>query len=224
MSDQPPPSGWTGPGQVVPGQPAAGSPKKPWYRRKVGIAAIVIVVLVALAAVAGGGSGGGSSTASSSPTDAPAAATAGATTEPEPTEEPAGPASYEIGTPATVDGLQITILEASYWRGGQFQEPASGSVFVAYKVEVKALDGDKFVSSSDFSVATDDGKQGQFAIVIKDEWEPSLVLNEVKEGNSLTGWMSFEVPEPAKAIVLSYTSNMFSDEVDATWSMACCGK
>lgn len=231
MTDPQTPPGWTSPDQAPAPSAASPAPKKPWYRRKVGIAAIAVVVLVALGAAAGGGGSKEPSESTGSPTEAPAAATDAATdaatTPPEATQaqvEGEGPAQYAIGEPAVVDGLQVTVLESSYSRGEQFQKPADGSVYVAYKIEVKALEGDQFISTSSFTVATDDGKQGQFAIVMNDEWEPSLVLDEVKEGNSLTGWMTFEVPEPAANVVLSFTANMFSDTVDATWVMACCKK
>lgn len=133
-----------------------------------------------------------------------------------------GPRTATIGTPILVDGLEITVEDAKYAEGFQYQDPAAGHVFVGYEVRLRAVDGDHLVTSADFTASADGRRQGRSTIVVADDWEPTLNFEDLKEGNEISGWVVFEVPEPDEYIALSYESSVFSDGPDVVLRTRCC--
>ncbi|MEP7227249.1 MAG: DUF4352 domain-containing protein [Gemmatimonadales bacterium] len=127
-----------------------------------------------------------------------------------------------LGTPVVVDGLQITVQDVKYSRGFEFQEPAAGYVFVAYKVSTRAVDGDQLVSSSTFTTSADGSRQGRSTIVITDQWEPLLSFEDLKQGNTIGGWIVFEVPNPDEYVELTYEASVFSDQPAFILRTRCC--
>jgi hypothetical protein len=134
-----------------------------------------------------------------------------------------GPTVAELNSPVTVGDVRVTITDAKFSRSiNQFQEPAAGHVFVAFEVKVEAVSGDTFVNSGDWSVAADGSQQGSWTLVIYDDWEPLLAFEELAEGNTITGWITFEVPEPDTFVELTYEESIFSSGPDLILRVSCC--
>jgi hypothetical protein len=218
------------------GVPQAPPPsKKPFWKRPLGIAVIAVAVLIALGAIgslmgdpsepgATASPEGGGETATpsaASPTEQP---TDASTEEPAATSSPPedGVPAAAVGEPVEVDGLTVTIEEVAFSDGFEFQDPPSGYVFVAYKVRLEASEDERFVSSADFTVANQAGEQGSTAFVVNEAWEPLLTLDTLNAGNSLTGWITFEVPE-GDEVVLTYSASFFENEPAFELRSPCCG-
>jgi hypothetical protein len=78
------------------------------------------------------------------------------------------------------------------------------------------------VNSGDWSVAADGSQQGSWTLVIYDDWEPLLAFEELAEGNTITGWITFEVPEPDTFVELTYEESIFSSGPDLILRVSCC--
>ena len=79
------------------------------------------------------------------------------------------------------------------------------------KVRYEASD-EGFVSSSDWNVLSDGTKQGKWAILIDDAWEPTLPFDELSAGASVEGWIMFELPKPTKYAEVRFDNDLFSDD------------
>ncbi len=174
-----------------------------------------VAVFLGLAAV-----GAANDNTSTDSTTTPAVA-ANAQAAPAATPAPAAPAatsapaagnSAKIGQPVKVDDkLTVTVLDVTYaTSNGQYQKPAAGYVFVAAKVRYEASD-ETLVSSGDWDVLADGTKQGQWTILMGDKWEPSLPFDTLAAGASTEGWITFEVPKPAKFAELRFDNDLFGD-------------
>jgi hypothetical protein len=133
------------------------------------------------------------------------------------------PISVRLDQPFTVGDARITVLEGSYSRGtNEFLMPSAGHVYVAFEVRIEAVSGDVFASVGDWTAATDDGRQGDYAIAGNDDWDPELGFDDIDQGNEVQGWIVFEVPEPDTGVVLTYEESIFSSGPDAVLRLACC--
>ena len=163
---------------------------------------IGVLVLAALGAAAGGSGNNGVTPGVSASASQQAAA---------------GSVKADLNTPVTVDGVELTILDAQASKGSEFIKPAAGYVFVGYKVRAKALDDSMFVSLSDFSALTDGNKQAKSTITGDKAWEPLLSVEEVRAGATTEGWVVFEAPEPQDFIRLVYDPSLLSDDAKLTY-------
>jgi hypothetical protein len=159
-----------------------------------------------------GGVGNPSVTASRAPAGGGAIATSGL----------GGVRTATIGQAVTVEGLEITVLKAEFSRGLEFQKPAAGYVYVAFRIRVKAVSETQFVSSTDWTALADGTRQGQSAFVVNDAWTPSFPFDELRQGASAEGWVEFEVPTPTSFVRLIYEPSFFSDEVKLSIDTTCC--
>ena len=117
------------------------------------------------------------------------------------------------GEPVDVGDATVTILDAKYAdKVGQFQEPADGYVYFALKVRYEATDGETLVNSGDWNVLADGTKQGQWAIVVNDAWDPALTFDTLTTGATTEGWITFEVPKPTDNFRVQFDNDMFNDE------------
>jgi hypothetical protein len=146
---------------------------------------------------------------------------AGTTTQPGGGD--AGARTARLNTPATIEGVEVTVAEASYRESiDEYQKPAAGYVFVAFKLRLTAIDAAKFVSANDWSVLADGTRQGKWTVVISDQWEPILSLEEVRPGATTEGWVVFEVPRPTSFVRLVYDPSFFSSDARLTLDVTCC--
>jgi hypothetical protein len=169
-----------------------------------------VALVIGLAAVGSATGGSKDSLGSTAATPPPAA---NAPAAPAATSAPAAEAAVKVGQPVKVDdNLTVTVLDAKYaTSNGQFQKPAAGYVYMGVKVRYEASH-EAFVSSGDWNVLADGTKQGQWAILIGDNWEPTLPFSQLAAGASVEGWMTFEVPKPAKFAEVRFDNKMFSDD------------
>ena len=193
------------------------------------------LVLGAIGAAAGGSA---AETAATTPTTAPVASKAPvAITEPVPaaeveevllrsdrvevkhvatatTEVPAAAGNeVKVGQSIKVDDkLTVTVLDTKIaTSNGQFQKPAKGYVYVGLKVRYEASE-EALVSMNDWNVLADGTKQGQWTILIGDKWEPTLPFDQLAAGASVEGWITFEMPKPAKFAEVRFDNNLFTDD------------
>lgn len=122
----------------------------------------------------------------------------------------------KIGKPVTIDGIQITIRKVQWTKGSTYWHAPKGYIWVGYKITMKAVDGSRVVTASDFTALADGTKQGEWTITGDEDWRPLLSLTELRAGASTTGWIAFEMPKPAKYIRLVYDPSYFSDEAKLT--------
>lgn len=132
-----------------------------------------------------------------------------------------GPTVVAQGQPGTVDGMTVTVLEATWSRGEEFIKPASGHVYVGFKVRLQATGSGKFASLADFSALADGTRQGQSAIAVTG-WEPMLSIEQLQPGASIEGWVAFEVPEPSSFVRLVYDPNVLTDGPTLQFNAGCC--
>ena len=118
-----------------------------------------------------------------------------------------GAAMAAKGEPVDVGDATVTILDAKYANSvGEYQKPADGYVYFALKVRYEATDGEILVNSGDWNVLADGKKQGQWTIVINDDWDPGLTFDTLTTGATTEGWITFEVPEPTDTSASSSTT------------------
>jgi hypothetical protein len=137
--------------------------------------------------------------------------------QPAATQNATGPVQAKVGAPVTIEGVEVTIKDVQFSNGSEFLKPANGYVWVGYNIQLKALDGSKFISSSDWTALTDGDQQGKWTITGSEDWEPVLSLEELREGATTSGWVVFEVPEPDDYVRLVYDPSFFSDEAKLTF-------
>jgi hypothetical protein len=174
-------------------------------KKKVLIGVVALFVIAAIGASMSGGTDNGVVVAN--PSGQPAAATQTAD----------GPVQAEVGTPVTIEGVEVTIKDVQFSEGGEFLKPADGYVWVGYNIGLKALDDNKFVSSGDWTALSDGNQQGKWTISGEDGWEPVLSLDELRAGAMTSGWVVFEVPKPKDFVRLIYDPSFFSDEAKLTF-------
>jgi len=134
-----------------------------------------------------------------------------------------GIVSATLGQPIVVNGIEVTNLTYQFAASLQYQQPPAGTVFVAYKFQIRNTSRDqKFVGLNNFTIAADGSQQGQFGFAVNDAWQPALSIEQLAPGNTLTGWIVFTVPKPANYVLLTYRDNLFSGSPDVQWRMACC--
>lgn len=150
-------------------------------------------------------------------------ASSGSTAEsnaPEASETPvqSGEITGKVGTPVLINGVEVTVLSAETWGGdGVVQMPAPGNVYIGFEVKLAAVDADHLVTSGAFDVATIAGKQGSSAFAFRNSWKPVLVLEDIKKGQYVQGWFTFEV-EKGSDVYLTYDDSSFDDNVNIRWT------
>lgn len=180
-----------------------------------------IATIITLGAVsAGGGSTDASTPTTTTVAQAPAAPAEDtgsvATGKPvaAPTSEAAETGSQaELGKPVKVDDdLTVTVLDAKIaTKNGDYQKPAKGYVYLGIKVRYEAT-AESLVNMGDWNVLADGSKQGQWALLVGDKWEPTLPFDQLAAGATTEGWITFEVPKPDKYAEIRFDNDFFSDE------------
>ncbi len=152
--------------------------------------------------------------------------TTGGTNTPDPTEnttptqDPNGEQVGEVGTPITVDGLEITLLTAEVNAGSEFLPPKEGFTYLGLQFKVRAVDSDQILTSGSFDAAASDGLQYEPAFISGvDSWKPALLLEDIKAGQYVEGWIVYEI-KPGVPFSVTFDSSTFDDDVDVRWSFS----
>lgn len=142
-----------------------------------------------------------------------------------PTASAAVVARIRVNEKVRVDGLELTVLEAKSFRGTKSRQPVRGYVYVGYKLRIAAVDKQQRIISSNFRVHADGTKEGSFAFVAGNRaWEPTLPFDSLRKGESVTGWLSFQVPEPTRYVSLTYNADEFDTVPDIRLDFPCCAQ
>ena len=180
-------------------------------KRNLILAGVGIVVGLSALGAAGGSASATPPTSSNAAVEAPVAEAPAAETPA--VVESDGVTMAAKGEPVDVGDATVTILDAKYAKSvGEYQKPADGYVYFALKVRYEATDGEILVNSGDWNVLADGKKQGQWTIVMNDDWDPGLTFDTLTTGASTEGWITFEVPEPTDGFRVQFDNSMFSDE------------
>ena len=174
------------------------------------IALIVIGGLIVLSAI--GNAMGGNTTGGTNTPDP--------TNNASPTQDPNGEQVGEVGTPITVDGLEITLLAAEVNAGSEYFPAKEGYTYLGLKFKASAVDSDQILTSGSFDAAASDGLQYESAFISGvDSWEPALLFEDIKAGQYVEGWIVYEI-KPGVSFSVTFDSSTFDNDVDVRWSFS----
>jgi hypothetical protein len=116
-------------------------------------------------------------------------------------------------------GLKINIVEAKvYNTNDKYTQPDAGNAYVALKVEIKNESSDSvFVSSTDFSISNADGVA--YTQIYYKEKEPSLVGKSLSKGETLTGYITYEVSDSDSKLEVKFSSMRLEGEYIRKWQL-----
>lgn len=187
-------------------------------KRNIIIGAVVVVVVLAAIGAASGGSSNTPAGTVATPT--PGASTAEATpaTSEAPAETPAAatPAgAYKVGDRIKLDDEEyfaVAEVDPAY-KGTDVFKPDADKLWVATLVEIEGINPNgASYNPFYFKVRDGEGFEYNFAAFGK---EPQLQSsNDLKPGQKVKGWMTFEVPKTAKNLTLVYTPGFLGEPVE----------
>ena|SRR5438128_2726911 len=198
-----PPQATPGPATSPPPQPVPGQAPAPKKRGRgclysvVGLLALIVIIVI-IAAVAGGG-GGKSKTAS--PGTAPDNTSASTTT----TAATSSGALYKFGETAQTGGLDVTVYGAKDPQPptNQFSTPTAGSHYVAADVQITNPTTSQVAFSSLIAFHLLDSVNRQYNESITSGVTPGAPDGEIAGGQSIRGFVVFEVPDGTTGLKLS---------------------
>jgi len=88
--------------------------------------------------------------------------------------------------------------------------PERGNVYIEMHVTYRALAQNVDYNPFDWQLYVDDVAIDTFTIVLNGP-DPELGSGSLPKGRKAQGWLVYEIPKTGRA-VLSYSSNMFSDD------------
>jgi hypothetical protein len=94
----------------------------------------------------------------------------------------------------------------------QFSQPEEGNRFVAFDMTIEFVDDSGTHSANEFTFGLTDRESFSYepgAIVGP---EPDLALTELRPGEKVRGWVTFEVPAASVLDVLRYQPNFLKDD------------
>ena len=106
---------------------------------------------------------------------------------------------------------RVTAPKAERWRQGkQDAKPAKGNVYVAVLVRIEA------VSDADYSpyytkVRDKDGFEYDWLVIPRKE--PGLGSGELAPGDSVQGWVTFEVPSASAGSLTLVYDSLFGEQI-----------
>jgi hypothetical protein len=206
--------------ETPPGPPEARD-TRPWYRRPmllVVLAAFAVVAIGALIAMGGDGGDQENNGTVVPPPETPAGVVGGQTGEPG-TE----PAVIELGEPATVDGLTVTILRVESSNDVTLEDPPeAGQVLVAYEIGFRAETEEQNVGAGRFVLEAPRGEVAEIEYVEHEGWTPQLQNDVVPQGNEITRWIVFNIAEPDGLLGLSYRPEGVGADPGFVFEHECC--
>lgn len=120
----------------------------------------------------------------------------------------------------TVDGSHVVTLLDHDWgwaSDNAFVEPDAGNMLVTVLVRFEGLEEDGTdYGPAGFKVFDQDGFEYGIEFVGR---EPALGFGEVRSGQSVQGWITFEVPETTSSLALAYSDTLFFNGESARWQL-----
>jgi len=184
---------------------------------------VVLVVLVAIGASGGSKnepagtvatpSPGASAVAGSPVAESPGAVATHTPTDAAPSATAAG--VYKVGDRIKLDDEEyFAVVEVDpAFKGDKVFKPEAGKLWVAALVEIEGINPDgASYNPFFFKVRDEQGFEYNFAAFGR---EPALKSgNDLKPGQKVKGWMTFEVPKTVKALTLVYTPGFMGEPVE----------
>jgi len=179
---------------------------------------VVLVVLVAIGASGGSKNEPAGSVATPSPdasavAQSPAAEATDAPSDAAPSATAAG--AYRVGDRIKLDDEEyFAVVQVDpAFKGDKIFKPEAGKLWVAALVEIEGINPNgASYNPFFFKVRDEQGFEYNFAAFGK---EPALKSgNDLKPGQKVKGWMTFEVPKTAKALTLVYTPGFLGEPVE----------
>lgn len=189
-------------------------------KRNIIIGAVVVVVVLAAIGAASGGSGNTPAGSVATPTPETAATAGGETpaTSEAPADTPAAatPAgAYKVGDRIKLDDEEyFAVVEVDpAYKGTDVFKPDADKLWVATLVEIEGINPNgASYNPFYFKVRDGEGFEYNFAAFGK---EPQLQSsNDLKPGQKVKGWMTFEVPKTAEKLTLVYTPGFLGEPVE----------
>ncbi|MDQ3870009.1 MAG: DUF4352 domain-containing protein, partial [Chloroflexota bacterium] len=143
--------------------------------------------------------------------------------QPQRSAPPGNTRRIRLNEPVRVKGLELTVLDARWWQGTKSQHPPSGYVYVGYKLRVAALAKQQRIVATRFRVSADGREEGTFAFVRENRaWQPFLSFANLRRGEAVTGWLSFQVRRPNRFVSLTHNADEFDTYPDIQLDIPCC--
>lgn len=120
---------------------------------------------------------------------------------------------FKVGDQVKLGDITFTVNEYldNYLSDNQFERPASGNRYVAVDVKI-----DNTGNSSEYIYLSNFNIQDANAYKYEAKWyeikAPGLKSGDVAKGNSLRGWVTFEVPNEATGLKLSFSPGFWSSK------------
>ena len=185
-------------------------------RKQLIIGVVAVVVVLAAIGASAGSKNRPAGAVGTQPPAASAAASAGAASQPssEATAQAAG-ASYKVGDRVKLGNEEyfgVIQVDPSY-AGTSVFKPSSDKVWFAALVQVEGINPTGASYNPFYFKARDDqGFEYNFSAF---GMEPTLLSsNDLKPGQIVKGWVTFEVPATTKKLTLVYTPGFFNEPVE----------
>ena len=121
--------------------------------------------------------------------------------------------AYSVSDTAVIDNTELRVISFETSSGNSLVQPSPGNVFLLVNLELKnTSDSDLTVSSvSNFNLIVNEEKHSHksSAYDLLTEAQPRLD-GCIKSGETLNGWLCFEVPADCKDVQIQYVNPVWS--------------
>jgi hypothetical protein len=124
---------------------------------------------------------------------------------------PNTPAKFKVGDVIALDDftLQVNAVDLNVTSDNTFLKPDAGNKYIAADVKVtNKSSSSTYISSFSFDVK--DAEGFNYDADIFDIKEPALPSKSIANGDSVRGWVTFEVSQKSKSLELVFTPGVFS--------------
>lgn len=129
---------------------------------------------------------------------------ASATLQPQPSAAPPPPRIHRIGQLATANDYTLTLTEVKRCSGTRIA-PRAGNVRMGVKLEIAGTSSREVPVNPFYARLVDRERDGYGYAATFGGCEPDLKSAHVTEGQSMSGWVTFEIPEKATGLELTYS-------------------
>lgn len=120
---------------------------------------------------------------------------------------------FKVGDQVKLGDITFTVNESidNYLSDNQFERPSAGNKFIAVDVKIDNNgNGSEYIYLSNFNI------QDASAYKYEAKWyeikAPGLKSGDIAKGSSLRGWVTFEVPNDATGLKLSFSPGFWSSK------------
>lgn len=121
---------------------------------------------------------------------------------------------FAVGDTVKVNGLQITITEATYTEPEEYTEPANGKV-LTLTLDTENTGDSAFIDSNEFNLYDSEGNQLEAYYGYMD----MAISGDINKGKKLAGKLYYDVAE-AESYELIYKPSFSFDDKEIKWNIA----